>query len=737
LAAVGFSGGVQLRWDDLSNDLKPSLAGARVWRANRTIDAHTEFTQNSNKRQIADLLKTTFYVDLTAEAQVEYIYWVQNVNQDGLVSEPAGGKIATKTYYSNCPLTLSDSVSIIADANAGQYFRILFDHAITGRTLSVTNAKCGQKIIFELIQSSSGSDTLGLTANFALGTDIYAITLSTIGDKRDFMGVIYNDLTDKHYIVAWVRGYIGGGVGNIDAWTFQGFLPTDFVMGTTSIICTAPLYGGGALTTSRTIAISLATSTQDGYLSHADWITFNAGGSGTLSSSIAIVCVAPVTGGGTLSENRTISMTVATSAKDGYLAQGDWATFNQVGTLSTSVSNLSLQVGTLSTSVTNLGLAVGTLSTSVSGLALQVGTISASVSTLILQVGTISTTVGLHTLQIGTISTQIGTFSATLNDLQHGTLSTSIAACALKATSLVCVAPITGGGDLSTNRTISMTYSASGQDGYLTGVNWSTFNAKAPTSNPTFTGTVSFAGTTSIGSDGKMGINIAPSADNLHVGGNIRLEGSVSEYFIFGPSGVSEGGIGYAHGVPVMVFSIAGTTCMTLDSAKLDLIGNLHVGGTLTGTTNVEILRLASTVSGTSSMLIQGTNPLGQLIFNTNTSSFIQNNYSAGAQSLWMYAIAENYSTSGRYWASSGMIETNGVGGLGFSAIGPGGIRFYVNGSTVPNMSIDVNGSVGIGTLPNAYTRLSIAGLATSTASLTTGDVWVDTTGGLNILKIV
>lgn len=216
LAAVGFSGGVQLRWDDLSNDLKPSLAGARVWRANKAIDAHTEFIQNSNKRQVADLLKTTFYVDLTTEAQVEYIYWVQNVNQDGLVSEPAGGKIATKTYYANCPLTLSDSVSIIADANAGQYFRILFDHAITGRTLSVTNAKCGQKLIFEMIQSSTGSDTLALTANFAIGYDISGLTviggvnvmtLSTTVNFHDLLGVIYNENLGKFLCVAFVRGY--------------------------------------------------------------------------------------------------------------------------------------------------------------------------------------------------------------------------------------------------------------------------------------------------------------------------------------------------------------------------------------------------------------------------------------------------------------------------------------------------------------------------------------------------
>jgi hypothetical protein len=45
-------------------------------------------------------------------------------------------------------------------------------------------------------------------------------------------------------------------------------------------------------------------------------------------------------------------------------------------------------------------------------------------------------------------------------------------------------------------------------------------------------------------------------------------------------------------------------------------------------------------------------------------------------------------------------------------------------------------GNVGIGTA-TAGSKLSIIGLPTSPAGLSAGDIWVDTTGGLNILKIV
>ena len=48
------------------------------------------------------------------------------------------------------------------------------------------------------------------------------------------------------------------------------------------------------------------------------------------------------------------------------------------------------------------------------------------------------------------------------------------------ATSISTTAPLTGGGDLSANRTLAITQSSASEDGYLSSTDWSTFNGKQP-----------------------------------------------------------------------------------------------------------------------------------------------------------------------------------------------------------------------------------------------------------------
>lgn len=75
--------------------------------------------------------------------------------------------------------------------------------------------------------------------------------------------------------------------------------------------------------TTGVFSVPVSNSSQAGYLSAADWISFNA----KISTSRAISTTAPITGGGDLSANRTIAIAAGTNSIDGYLTATDHTTF--------------------------------------------------------------------------------------------------------------------------------------------------------------------------------------------------------------------------------------------------------------------------------------------------------------------------------------------------------------------------------------------------------------------------
>jgi nitrogen fixation protein len=92
----------------------------------------------------------------------------------------------------------------------------------------------------------------------------------------------------------------------------------------TTISTNAPLSGGGNLSTNRTLSISQSGVSSDGYLSSTDWNTFN----NKVSTSRSISTTSPLSGGGDLSANRTLSISQSGVATNGYLSSTDWNTFN-------------------------------------------------------------------------------------------------------------------------------------------------------------------------------------------------------------------------------------------------------------------------------------------------------------------------------------------------------------------------------------------------------------------------
>lgn len=102
-------------------------------------------------------------------------------------------------------VALTDAATIATDASLGNLFRVTLGG---NRTLgNPTNPANGQVATWELIQDGTGSRTLALDTQFALGTTISSTTLTTTASKRDFLTAVYNATATKWYVINFVKGY--------------------------------------------------------------------------------------------------------------------------------------------------------------------------------------------------------------------------------------------------------------------------------------------------------------------------------------------------------------------------------------------------------------------------------------------------------------------------------------------------------------------------------------------------
>ena len=136
-------------------------------------------------------------------------------------------------------------------------------------------------------------------------------------------GVTYTDITDG---IIYRQTTIPYGKNWKVISNQNVYIPSS---GVTNVSASTPLASSGG--TTPNLSIQQAGPTQDGYLSAADWNTFNAGSTGGVPTTRLINTTAPLQGGGDLSADRTLSIPQANNTTNGYLSSGDWTTFNNKG----------------------------------------------------------------------------------------------------------------------------------------------------------------------------------------------------------------------------------------------------------------------------------------------------------------------------------------------------------------------------------------------------------------------
>ena len=122
-----------------------------------------------------------------------------------------------------------------------------------------------------------------LTSSTATGGTVTSVGLalpSTVFTVSGSPVTTAGTLTGAFNTQASTTVFAGPSTGSASAPIFRGLSPSDvpalaYVASSTSLLTTAPLAGGGTLSTGLTLSIPTSSSTADGYLSSTDWTTFN------------------------------------------------------------------------------------------------------------------------------------------------------------------------------------------------------------------------------------------------------------------------------------------------------------------------------------------------------------------------------------------------------------------------------------------------------------------------------
>jgi len=100
-----------------------------------------------------------------------------------------------------------------------------------------------------------------------------------------------------------------------------------YVRKSRTIATTSPLSGGGSLNGDLTLSMPVSSNVASGYLSSSDWLMFYNKANNTISINANLGGGANLSGGGNLTTSRTITIPKATTSVDGYLSATDYITF--------------------------------------------------------------------------------------------------------------------------------------------------------------------------------------------------------------------------------------------------------------------------------------------------------------------------------------------------------------------------------------------------------------------------
>jgi hypothetical protein len=487
----------------------------------------------------------------------------------------------------------------------------------------------------------------------------------------------------------------------------------------TAVTGTAPVVSSGG--TTPAISMAAANTSTNGYLTSADWNTFNGKGSGTVTGVTATSPV--VSSGGTAP---VISLPAATTSADGYLTSADWNTFNAkqpAGSYLTNGGALGTPSSGTATNLTGLPLTTG-----VTGL-LPVANGGTGTATPALVAGTNVTITGAWPNQTinssgggggGTVTSVAATVPSFLSVTGSPITTAGTLAIAYSGTAL----PVANGGTAATTAAgarSSILPSYAGNAGKVLAVNTGATDVEYISVGGT--GTV-----TSVSGTGTVnGISLSgtvTSAGNLTLGGTLDLSappaiggatpaaGAFTTVTASSAIGVASGGTGatsltannviLGNGTSAVQVVAPGTNGNVLTSNGTTWVSSIASSGGLvysytttavTATNNQGIL--ADTSGGAFTVTLPATPSVGnQVIIADAGSSWGTNNLTVGRNGSTIGGLAENLvcdlsgvSVQFVYDGTTWEVYAQ-VGGQGGTAVTLDGVQTLTNKTlTVPKIT--------------------------------------------------
>jgi len=136
-------------------------------------------------------------------------------NQTGFVGLDFNGDIYASggaVRGQSCQLTDAATITIIPSCGNNQYFTLGGNRTLAAPVMAASDKTRadGQRISLEIIQDATGSRTLSLSSGagqFAFGTDITSVTMTTTANKRDILTVQYSSRLDRWMVIDFKRGF--------------------------------------------------------------------------------------------------------------------------------------------------------------------------------------------------------------------------------------------------------------------------------------------------------------------------------------------------------------------------------------------------------------------------------------------------------------------------------------------------------------------------------------------------